>query len=77
MLKDGHLYKNKVDTPKPVWIDLKYNNNNKCGRVLVSFNLFDNDANQSKDKIYKLPKSIQLKSETYFIKIRILGLRDL
>jgi hypothetical protein len=41
MYKKGHLKKNKFDEPTPVWISLKYGKQKNCGKVLVSFNLFD------------------------------------
>lgn len=77
MYQKGHLTKNKFDAPTPIWINLKYGKQKNCGRVLVSFLLFDYNNEIFKSNLRQLPRQIQLKSQKYHVKIRILGLRDL
>ena len=42
MLANNHLVLNKTDRePKPKWIDFEYAGQNDCGRLLISFVVFN------------------------------------
>ncbi len=77
MYSKGHLVKNTLNMPTPVWINLRYGKQKNCGRVLVSFNLFDYSSDIFTSTLNQLTPAIQLDSQKYHVKIRILGLRDL
>ncbi|CAD8085861.1 unnamed protein product [Paramecium sonneborni] len=68
-LKQGFITKNQAHITKPQWIDV-YLYGSKAGQVLLSCNYIDNIS-------VKIPNQISPHRIKHFIKIKLLGLRNL
>lgn len=62
MYQKGHLKKNKFEDPTPIWLNFKYGKQKDCGRILVSFQLFDFNNEIFQTKLATIPRNITLKS---------------